>query len=148
MRSLNMKDINRWDEGGFRRYIIGGIEKFTKEVLGDEYIAHREEYQFGDLDAKRDVFSERVDLYIQGQDKEYLIELKAANRRLVSRHAIGQLLAYGLEYGKSKTDLCLVTGKFDKHTADIIIKYSLPIRYICLMEDGVYEFKKHEHTNG
>lgn len=127
------KEINLVD------YIILNIDKFAKEILQDEIIEFETEKNI----VERCCFSprgKRVDLYIKGKKKDYIIEFKNPKYYHENRCAIGQLLDYGREFSDSKKDLILITTKFDLDTARTIKYYNLPIRYIYLSKKHIMEY--------
>lgn len=124
-------------------YIVSYIDDFAKDILNDKVISFEIEKNV----KKRCYFSprgKRVDLYIKGENKDYIIETKNPKFACENRSAIGQILDYGREFSDSKKELIIITTKFDLDTARTIEYYNLPIRYIYLSKKHILEYKGEE----
>lgn len=106
-------------------HIVINIDKFAKDILDDEVISFEVEKQ---LSAK----GRRIDLYIIGKNKTYIIEFKNPKCSTEIRASIGQLLDYGREFTDPKKELILISTKYDYNTQATISYYNLPIRYIYI----------------
>lgn len=121
-------------------YIINNIDLFAKNILNDEVI-------FFEIDMpieKQNRLSprgRRIDIYIKGRNKTYIIETKNPHFGTENRAAIGQILDYGREISDPKKELIIITTKFDINTAKTIDYYKLPIRYIYLSKRRCLEYE-------
>jgi len=121
-------------------FIVTHIEEFTQTVLDDEVISFEVELPI----TKQRVASprgRRVDLFIKGKKKTYIIELKRPTSQSENRTGIGQILDYGREFPVPEKELILITTFFDMNTARTIKYYNLPIRYVFFSKSQVFEYK-------
>ena len=120
-------------------YITHNIQSFVKDFLEDELVMFEVDkpihprYKFSPR-------GRRVDLYIKGKNKSYIIETKNPKYLMENRQGIGQLLDYGREFLDPIKELLLITTKFDINTARTIKHYNLPIRYIFLSKNLTMEY--------
>lgn len=127
VKSVRTKDFEK--EKDLLEYIELNIELFCKDVLEDSLVEYEVERQF--VMMKRfQPRARRIDLYVRGEENEYLVELKNPTHPADNRAAIGQILDYGRELPEAK--LVLVTTMFDWDTAKTIEYYDLPIKYVYL----------------
>lgn len=114
-------------------YIVSNIEVFTRDILNDDLISFETEYPI-EVDKVRGFGprGRRVDIFLIGKKKKYIIELKCPTNNAENRMAIGQILDYGREFLDSENELVLITTKFDINTSLTINHYNLPIRYIFM----------------
>ena len=127
-------------------YIVLNIDLFAKDILDDEVVSFEVDKPIN----KQICFSQRgrrIDIFIVGKKKIYIIECKNAHSGTENRAAIGQILDYGREYTDSKKELIIITSHFDIETAKTIKHYNLPIRYIYINKKQILEFKE-ECKNG
>jgi hypothetical protein len=121
-------------------YVVENIELFARDVLADEVIAFET-----DMPIEKQITlsprGRRIDLYIKGKNKEYIIEFKNPNSGTENRAAIGQILDYGREFAGRRVELVIVTSNFDINTAKTIKYYNLPIRYIYLSSKYSLEYR-------
>jgi hypothetical protein len=124
-------------------YIENNIKVFCRDVLNDKYIEHETEKQSVDqfMFMPRRI---RVDLYIECENKTYIIEVKNPTFVSENRYAIGQVLNYGIEFLDSEKEiqLILLTTKYDPGTAKLIEHYRLPITYIYFSKKHTLTFKR------
>lgn len=123
------------------QYIVNNIDSFAKDLLDDTVIA----YEVDKPLSKRYGLSpsvRRVDLFIIGKKKKYIIEAKNPSSATENRGAIGQVLDYGREFPDSEKELIIITSLFDIETARTIAYYNLPIRYIYLSKGSTLEYKE------
>ena len=124
-KSLNTDDFDR--ESDLVDFIALNIKVFTIDILNDELVSFEIEKPIN----KRNQMSprgRRIDIYIKGKSRNYIIETKNPQYYAENRYAIGQLLDYGREIDNA--ELVLITTKYDLNTAKTIKHYNLPIRYI------------------
>jgi len=137
----NNLSTNEFDkESDLSDYIIENIEKFVFDFLDDELIS----FEVDSPIQKHRRFSprgRRIDLFIKGKKKVYIIELKNPSSGTESRGAIGQILDYGREFLDTEKELLILTTKFDLNTAKTIKFYNLPIRYIYIDKKRIMEYK-------
>ena len=122
-------------------FISENIFEFTKYVLDDVLIDFEKERRIskrinGLLFGRK---NKRIDIYIKGQKKNYILELKNPCYRNENLSAIGQILNYGLNY--DNCDLIIFSTCFDYETAEVIKNYNLPIRYFYITKDYCMEYK-------
>jgi hypothetical protein len=140
------------EESPFRKeidleeFITSDISAFCRVVLGDQY-KHHTVNQDVTKRLRMAPRGRRIDIYIECENKDYIIELKNPISMTENRHAIGQLLDYGREFTDPKKEMLLITSKFDINTARTIDHYKLPIRYMLVNENHVLEYKG-EVSNG
>lgn len=120
-------------ENELANYIINNIKKFAQSYLNDTIKSFERECQIH----KRIRFAprgRRVDLFIEGNNKEYVIEFKTPSSGSEIRYGLGQMLDYGREFFDSdeykETELLLISDLYDSNTAKTIEYFDLPIRYI------------------
>ena len=134
-------DFNK--EQDLSDYIMLNIEKFTNEILEDEFISAEENKPI----LKRHNFGargKRVDIYIIGKQFNHIVELKNPINPAANKYGIGQLLDYARELRSltKETKLILLTTKYDTSTAKTIKHFNLPIRYVFFSKDKVMEYIK------
>lgn len=121
-------------------YIVNNIHDFGRDILNDEIISFEVEKDIEKqmcLSPRR----RRIDLFIKGKNKIYLIECKNPKYSSENRSAIGQILDYGREFTDSEKELVIITTMFDLDTAKTIEYYNLPIRYIYISKKHILEYK-------
>ncbi len=126
-------------------YIHKNIVVFCDEILGDEYLGHRREYNLiGEWDGtkgKRPINNGRVDFFIRCKNKEYAVEIKNPTEVFSEMtKSLGQIMVYRellIQSGK-EAELVLVTSKHAGMLDRIIARYDMNIRYIVFnKEDSV-----------
>lgn len=128
-------------EKDIEEFIVCNIEKFVNDILEDKLIY----YEVNKPIEKQNMMcprGRRIDLFIKGENKIYIIELKNPTSLIDNRMAIGQILDYGREFADSKKELIIITTKFDINTAKTIDYYNLPIRYIFLSKERCLEYEQ------
>lgn len=126
-------------EKNIEQWIVDNIDSFAKEILNDEIISFECDMAI-EKQIRWSPRGRRIDLFIIGKKKKYIIELKNPKSGSENRAAIGQLLDYGREFSDSKKELIIITSKFDINTARTIKYYDLPIRYIYLDKTRFMEY--------
>ena len=114
-------------EKSLLNYILSDMTHFCEWVLCDKLVSFEVEKPI----RQQQVFSargRRIDLYIVGEKKKYIVELKNKKGGAENRYAIGQVLDYGREF--PSCELVLLTTHYDFDAARTIQHYNLPIRYI------------------
>ena len=138
-----MKFMDFKTESEMQRFIADNIEDFCENVLGDKLVSFECEKGFGKyagaFGARRQY---RIDIYIVGLNKNYIVEIKNPKTNCDCRNALGQLLVYSSYF--SGDELVLVTSQYDLDAARAIEKFSLPIRYICLSKEISAEVISHD----
>lgn len=137
--SNKIKTVDFVKENNLVDYIICNIECFARDILRDTVISYEKEKPIDDF-RRFGARGKRVDLYILGKRKEYIIEFKNPKYKSECRSAIGQILDYGREFSDSKKELIIITTFFDLDTAKTIEYYNLPIRYIYLSKKHILEY--------
>lgn len=120
-------------------YIVLNIDKFVNDILNDELISFEVDMPINKQN-RLSPRGRRIDLFIKGKNKTYIIETKNPTSGTENRAAIGQILDYGREFTDPKKELIIITSKFDINTAKTIKYYNLPIRYIYLSKKRTLEF--------
>ena len=136
IRELKTADFGK--EANLTAYIEEHIQRFVDEILEDVLIEYSTEYQFDR--ASFGPRAPRVDFYITGQRKDYLIECKNPKHPAENRHAIGQLLNYGRKHNKP-CELVIVSTLYDDDTAKTIGHWNLPIKYIYFEKEKALIYK-------
>jgi len=119
--------------------ICDNLEDFTKRYLCDVVVEYSVEKPIKPQ-LRLSPRGRRVDIFIKGKEKNYIIEVKNAKNTTEIRSAIGQLLDYGREYLDPKKELILIANMFDINTAKTIQYYKLPIRYLIINKRQLLEF--------
>ena len=130
-------------EQELQNHIINNIEKFTHEFLEDKLVSYEAEKR---VDKYR-LRGKRIDLFIKGIKKEYIIEFKNPKYKCENIQAIGQILDYKRKldrFSDSKKEMIIITTLFDFDTARTIKYYNLPIRYIFVDEKHFMEYLDEE----
>ena len=135
----NLTNDNFNKEIDLVNYIVLNIDKFVNDILNDELISFEIDMPINKQNrlAPR---GRRIDLFIKGKNKTYIIETKNPSTGTENRFAIGQVLDYGREFTDPQKELIIITTKFDLNTAKTIRYYNLPIRYIYLSKKRILEF--------
>ena len=138
-------------EKHLQNFIYDNIEKFIADVFNDTVIAARLEVPLTFHGLREDSrnqsngYGKRIDIEAQGQNCNYLIEVKKPHKNSFSTvKGIGQILDYGRLY-QNKHKLVMVSSTYDLDTQRTIEYYELPIIYIYLDEKQI-AFK--EFNNG
>jgi hypothetical protein len=121
-------------------YVVEDIGLFVANVLSDELVSFEVEKRIG----RANQFfgpARRVDLFVEGRNANYVIELKHPRHLVDNRKAIGQLLDYGRELAEYNPKLVLITTAMCPDTAKTIAYYELPITYIYLDKNQVSELR-------
>jgi hypothetical protein len=140
-----IKDVNSINTDNFKLekdlvdYIIINIDLFTKDLFNDDVVSYEVDMPINKR-MKLSPGGRRIDLYIVGTKKTYIIEAKNPSSGTENRAAIGQLLDYGREFPDSKKELAIITTRFDINTAKTIKYYNLPIRYIYISKKRLLEY--------
>lgn len=130
-------------EQELQNHIINNIKQFTCEFLGDELVCYEAEKRI----ERHRLRGKRVDLFIKGRKKEYIIEFKNPKYKCENIQAIGQILDYKRkldEFSDSEKEMIIITTMFDIETARTIQYYNLPIRYIFVDEKHFMEYLNEE----
>lgn len=136
----DLKNNNFNKEIDLVNYIVLNIDKFVNEFLEDDLVSFEIDMPIKKA-TRLTPRGRRIDLFIKGKNKIYIIEAKNPKSDIDNRFAIGQILDYGREFTDSKKELIIITTKFDINTAKTIKYYNLPIRYIYLSKKRILEFK-------
>lgn len=127
------------NERSMRNYIVENIEAFTEKLLGDTLISFELEKPY-DGDKKRFTRNPpKIDLFIVGKNRNYLVELKNPTYDYENTYAIGQILNYGRML-PIDSELVIVTSRLSLDATSTIEFYNLPIRYIYLNKTDSHEF--------
>lgn len=128
------KDLEGW--------IVTNIELFCKDILKDEMVSFETNYCVKPRKGRTLMPNQRrADIYIKGNKRTYIIELKKPRYLRENTVAIGQLLNYGRELKEKNPELIIITTMFDISTAKTIKYYGLPIRYIYISKNKMLEYK-------
>lgn len=135
-KKLESTDFHR--EKDLQDFLVVNIEKFCREILGDELVEYKEDHPF--IPQMFGPRTRRVDLYIRGKNKVYIVELKNPKNLKECRDGIGQILDYGREFPDPEKELLLISTKFDINTARTIKHYGIPIRYFFMSKRQFCEY--------
>lgn len=130
-------------EKDFVHFVTSNVFSFVRLLFNDEVISFETEYN---LDKQYKLYprGRRIDLFIVGRKKKYVIEAKNPKFGTESRAAIGQILDYGRELNDKNIELVIITTHFDINTAKTIKYYNLPIRYVYLSKKFFVEYLRSE----
>lgn len=120
-------------------YFIENIHILVKNYFDDEVVSFEVDKPI-QQQLIRSPRGRRIDIFVQGKNKTYIIEAKNAKNTTELRSAIGQILDYGREFLDPKKELVILSNMFDINTAKTISFYNLPIRYIVLNKDRSLEY--------
>jgi hypothetical protein len=128
-------------------YIHLNIKVFCSEILGDEYRGHRRELEITGAWSKssgkpKPVNTGRVDFYIHGKKKNYVVEIKNPVQVFSElTKSIGQILVYRELMNEVGDDpeFVLVSSKHAGMVDILIKKYNLGIRYIVFNKEMAVE---------
>ena len=137
LSTLDNKDFI--NENSLVDYVVLNIDKFAKDILNDEVISFEIDMPIT-KQIKLSPRGRRIDLFIIGKKKKYIIEFKNPHFGTENRAAIGQILDYGREFTDSEKELIIITTKYDNNTAKTIKYYNLPIRYIYFSKKQTMEY--------